>query len=69
MKIFLFTAKPSQYQSNPTDDVTMIRKADLENHNKDGGLWVIIHGGVYDVNEFKSHAPCGGEILLEYSGM
>ena len=46
----------------------MIRKADLENHNKDGGLWVIIHGGVYDVKEFKSHAPCGGEILLEYSG-
>ncbi|QQP57480.1 Uncharacterized protein FKW44_002489, partial [Caligus rogercresseyi] len=28
-----------------------IRKADLENHNADGGLWVIIHGKVYDIKD------------------
>ena len=50
-----------------TEDVPQIRKADLENHNKDGGLWVVIHGKVYDVQDFKSQAPCGSEALLEYA--
>lgn len=36
------------------EDVQIIRKADLENHNKDGGMWVVIHGKVYDVHEFKT---------------
>ena len=34
-------------------DVTFIRPEDLENHNKDGGLWVVIHGKVYDLHGFK----------------
>lgn len=50
------------------DDVQVIRKADLENHNKDGGLWIIIHGKVYDVHDFKSQAQCGWERLTEYAG-
>ena len=32
----------------------LIRKEDLENHNKEGGLWIIIHGCVYDAQEFKA---------------
>ena len=35
--------------SKAGEDVAVIRKADLENHNKDGGLWITIHG--------KVHAP------------
>ena len=31
----------------------MIRKADLENHNKDGGLWIVVNGKVYDVQDFR----------------
>jgi E3 ubiquitin-protein ligase HERC2 len=31
----------------------VIQKADLENHNKEGGLWVVIHGKVFDLQEFK----------------
>ena len=34
-------------------DITFIRPEDLENHNKDGGLWVVIHGKVYDLHGFK----------------
>ena len=45
----------------------MIRKADLENHNKDGGLWVVIHGRVYDVQDFKSQAPCGSDLLIDHA--
>ena len=55
------------YGQKMTEDVPQIRKADLENHNKDGGLWVVINGRVYDVQDFKSQAPCGSEILLEYA--
>ncbi|KAJ8297784.1 hypothetical protein KUTeg_024315 [Tegillarca granosa] len=54
-----------RYTQKPADDVQIIRKADLENHNKDGGLWIVIHGKVYDVQDFKSQAPCGTENLVE----
>ena len=57
-----------RYSQKSFDDVQMIRKVDLENHNKDGGLWVVIHGKVYDIQDFKSQAPCGREILMEYAG-
>jgi len=51
-----------------TEEVPLIRKADLENHNKDGGLWVVIHNKVYDIQDFKAQAPCGNDLLLEYAG-
>ncbi|XP_074649618.1 E3 ubiquitin-protein ligase HERC2-like [Tubulanus polymorphus] len=54
-------------RSRLSDDIQVIRKADLENHNKDGGLWVVIHGKVYDVQDFKSQAPCGSDRLVEYA--
>ena len=57
-----------KYHQKSPDDVQIIRKADLENHNKDGGLWIVIHGKVYDVHDFKSQAQCGREILMEYAG-
>ncbi|XP_077983839.1 E3 ubiquitin-protein ligase HERC2-like [Glandiceps talaboti] len=50
-----------------SDDVPLIRKADLENHNKDGGLWIVIHGKVYDVKDFQSQAPCGSDTLLNFA--
>ncbi|KAK3100706.1 hypothetical protein FSP39_024049, partial [Pinctada imbricata] len=56
-----------KYTQKTSEDVQIIRKADLENHNKDGGLWVVIHGKVYDVQEFKSQAPCGRELLMQYA--
>lgn len=31
----------------------VIRRAEFENHNKDGGLWLIIDGKVYDIQDFK----------------
>lgn len=54
--------------TKPSEEVQVIRKADLENHNKDGGLWVVIHGKVYDIQDFKSQAPCGSDQLLKYAG-
>jgi len=44
-----------------TDDVHVLRPADVENHNKDGGMWLVLHGRVYDVQDFKTqvHASAG----------
>lgn len=36
------------------DDVEIIRKEDIENHCLDGGLWVIIKGQVYDLQEVQT---------------
>ena len=57
-----------RYSQKTCEDVLQIRKADLENHNKDGGLWVVIHSKVYDVHGFKAQAPCGSDTLMEYAG-
>ncbi|XP_076284957.1 E3 ubiquitin-protein ligase HERC2 isoform X1 [Lasioglossum baleicum] len=34
-----------------SDEPSVIRWADLENHNRDGGLWVVINNNVYDVQD------------------
>ncbi|XP_060835591.1 E3 ubiquitin-protein ligase HERC2 isoform X3 [Rhopalosiphum padi] len=36
------------------DDVMLIRKPDLENHNRNGGHWVVFNKKVYDVQETRS---------------
>ncbi len=64
-----FSVKPEHYQYKPAaEDVTLIRRADLENHNKDGGMWVVLHGKVYDVQDFKTQAPCSSALLAQFAG-
>ncbi|XP_012936715.1 E3 ubiquitin-protein ligase HERC2 [Aplysia californica] len=57
-----------KYSMRGCEDSQMIRKADLENHNKDGGLWVVIHGKVYDLQDFRDQAPCGADTFQEWAG-
>ena len=47
------TSKKHDYNSEALE-VPIIRKADLENHNKDGGQWIVVHGHVYDLEDFRS---------------
>lgn len=51
--------------SKNNEDVSLIRKADLENHNKDGGFWTVIDGKVYDIKDFQaqSQSLTGNSIL------
>ena len=51
-----------QYCRN-NEEVTLIRKADLENHNKDGGFWTVIDGKVYDIKDFQTQSLTGNSIL------
>ena len=39
------------------EDLPMIRRADLENHNRDGGLWIVVDRKVYDVQDFRYVPP------------
>ncbi|EDV24531.1 uncharacterized protein TRIADDRAFT_56425 [Trichoplax adhaerens] len=50
------------------EDVPVIRLEDIENHNKEGGVWTIINGRVYDLSEFMLQAPCSEEKLNQYAG-
>ncbi|XP_039287848.1 E3 ubiquitin-protein ligase HERC2 [Nilaparvata lugens] len=35
------------------DDMPLIRKADIENHNRDGGLWILVNNKVYDIQDMR----------------
>lgn len=35
------------------DEPSVIRWADLENHNRDGGLWIVVNNKVYDVQDLR----------------
>lgn len=52
----------------PPDDLPLIRKADLENHNLDGGLWIVINNKVYDVQDFRCENACTMDLLQKYAG-
>ncbi|XP_023713900.1 E3 ubiquitin-protein ligase HERC2 [Cryptotermes secundus] len=50
------------------EDIPIIRRADLENHNRDGGLWIVVDRKVYDVQDFRAQAPCSSDLLQRYAG-
>ncbi|XP_015510519.2 E3 ubiquitin-protein ligase HERC2 [Neodiprion lecontei] len=50
------------------DEPSLIRWADLENHNRDGGLWIVIQDKVYDVQDFRYEGACAPELLQRYAG-
>ncbi|XP_061894415.1 E3 ubiquitin-protein ligase HERC2-like [Entelurus aequoreus] len=56
--------------SKNNEEVSLIRKADLENHNKDGGFWTVIAGRVYDIKDFQaqSQSLTGNSILAQFAG-
>ncbi|XP_037554244.1 E3 ubiquitin-protein ligase HERC2 [Nematolebias whitei] len=56
--------------SKNNDEISLVRKADLENHNKDGGFWTVIEGKVYDIKDFQaqSQSLTGNSILAQFAG-
>lgn len=49
--------------SKNNEEMSLIRKADLENHNKDGGFWTVVDGKVYDIKDFQAQSLTGNSIL------
>ena len=52
----------------PTKAGKLITPEDIENHNKEGGVWAIIQGKVYDFQALVEKAPCGKEKLFTHVG-
>lgn len=50
------------------DELPLIRRADLENHNLDGGRWVVINNKVYDVQDFTCDNSLVTELLRKFPG-
>ena len=63
-----FLASLERYNQKPVDDINIIRKPDLENHNKDGGLWVVIQGKVYDIHDYREQ-HMEPQNVLQYTGI
>ncbi|XP_072386929.1 E3 ubiquitin-protein ligase HERC2 [Diabrotica undecimpunctata] len=60
--------KPNSITHKLYEDLPLIRQADLENHNLDGGRWVVINNKVYDVQDFRCDNSSVNEILQKYAG-
>jgi len=54
--------------SEPTNSTTYSWE-EIEEHNDDKSLWVVVHGVVYDVTEYALEHPGGIGILLEHAGL
>lgn len=49
----LCTPQSSLFPHKNYEDLPLIKRADIENHNMDGGLWIILNNKVYDVQDFR----------------
>lgn len=41
------------HRQNVSEDSKLIRKADVENHNRDGGLWIVWNKKIYDFHNIR----------------
>lgn len=54
--------KPNNFSHKMYEDLPLIRQSDLENHNLDGGRWVVINNKVYDVQDLRCDNPTVTEV-------
>lgn len=46
-----------------------ISMAEVKKHSTASDCWMVIHGGVYDVQSYLQKHPGGAQIMLKYAGM
>ncbi|KAJ5524001.1 hypothetical protein N7494_010651 [Penicillium frequentans] len=42
---------------------------DVASHNKDGDLWVVINGKVFDLTTYMDTHPGGKQVILKHGGL
>jgi succinate dehydrogenase/fumarate reductase flavoprotein subunit len=52
----------------PTQELRMVSRAELQQHNKEDDCWVAIHGTVYDMTLFALEHPAGPESIYVLAG-
>jgi len=57
--VCVVTASDIENWSVPSVDtdkhyVSTVRQADIDNHNSEGGLWVVVDGYVYDISYLRA---------------
>ncbi|XP_060526978.1 E3 ubiquitin-protein ligase HERC2 [Cylas formicarius] len=50
------------------DEPPLIRRSDFENHNRDGGKWLIVNNRVYDVQNFHCENQALADLLQKCAG-
>ena len=56
------------HQPQQSPQSKKLHGTDVAKHDSDSDCWVIIHGRVYDVTEFKEEHPGGKQIILKWAG-
>ncbi|KAJ5673362.1 hypothetical protein N7507_002489 [Penicillium longicatenatum] len=52
-----------------SDSQQLYTLEDVAKHNKDGDLWVIIDGKVFDLTTYMNTHPGGKQVLLKHGGL
>ncbi|XP_074029211.1 E3 ubiquitin-protein ligase HERC2 [Leptinotarsa decemlineata] len=60
--------RPNNMSHKLNEELPLIRQADLENHNLDGGRWIVINNKVYDIQDFRCDNPSVTELLQKHPG-
>lgn len=63
------SAAPPQPPAKEDDkDLKVIPLKEVAKHNKDGDVWTVVHGKVYDISDFLPNHPGGKAVLSQYAG-
>ncbi|KAG6865909.1 hypothetical protein C0991_010742 [Blastosporella zonata] len=49
----------------PSKELKSYSRDEIAKHNKEGDLWIIIDGNVYDISRFKDMHPGGASVFLD----
>jgi cytochrome-b5 reductase len=49
-------------------DLKKYTMKEIEEHNKDDDVWVIVHDKVYDLSKFYKNHPAGPDVIMDFAG-
>ena len=59
---------PSGTPNGVSSPFPLYTREDIADHKKPDDLWIVIHGDVYNVTEWRKRHPGGRKVLQHYGG-